>query len=100
MEMKWDKFPLEAVHIVDSKGMNADIVHKVCFYKSLEFLNIYHGSVLYLNNIMNIVSFFSFSSVSLVVGTSKWWVLETSAKSFFDILKHNIQLWLWGIQII
>lgn len=57
MKMKWDKFPLEAIHIVHPVGMNADIVHKVCFYKSLEFPNIYHGSILYLNPIMNIVSF-------------------------------------------
>lgn len=37
MKMKWDKFPPEAVHIVHPKGMNADIVHKVGFYKSLDF---------------------------------------------------------------
>lgn len=52
MKMKWDKFPPEAVHIVHPKGMNADIVRKVCFYKSLELPNICHGSVLYLNHVI------------------------------------------------
>lgn len=52
MKMKWDKFFLEVVYIVYFKGMNVDIVRKVCFYKSLEFLNICYGSVLYLNYVI------------------------------------------------
>lgn len=88
MKMKWDKFPPEAVHIGHPKGMNADIVHKVCFYKKpgiSKYLS-WQCFVLKSHNEYSVI--FPFSSVRLIVWTNKWWDFETSAKSFFDTLKH------------
>lgn len=97
MKMKWDRFPPEAVHTVHPKGMGADIVHKVCFYKKpgiSKYLS-WQCFVLKSHNEYSVI--FPFSSVGLIVWTIKWWDFETSTKSFFDTVKHIFPFGYGGV---